>query len=190
MKILLCIDKIVVLLRVKLSILIVIVCAMISVGYMPRVAKERTISGIIDNYEEEHYRHKNVKGGKSEWWKPVFYVDGKRYTAIPSLEDILLGKENFYRRIFKGKFVKIKVLDKNGIYIYGIRSIELEDGSYSYHDPHPLEYYNVGYFPFCITAPLAVLCLLILLRYFYLLTFASDERRKLVFGDENYNPFK
>lgn len=39
---------------------------------------------------------------------------------------------------------------------------------------------NLWQFPFCI---------FVILRFFYLLIFASDERRELVFGDKDYNPF-
>lgn len=71
-----------------------------------------------------------------------------------------------------------------------VRSLKLTDGSYSYHDPHPLEYYRRGPMPFAIFATIGAICAILLLRYMYLLIFATDEKREQVFGDKNFNPFK
>ena len=57
------------------------------------------------------------------------------------------------------------------------------------YESRDVSYYDVGWFPFCITAPIALFCIFVILRFFYLLIFASDERRELVFGDKDYNPF-
>jgi len=179
------IDKIVAKVPKYVCLILIPICALISRYKYPYVATTTEIEGVISQYVHEAKSYWHPRGAKGTDHFFYILINGcKLY--IPYKEELKFKTkdDDYWKKKLVGK--KAKVIERS----LDIYSIELEDGSYSYHDPHPLEYYNVGYFPFCITAPLAVLCLLILLRYFYLLTFASDERRKLVFGDENYNPFK
>lgn len=179
------IDKIVAQAPKFVCFILIIICSFISRYRYPYVATTTEIEGVISKYEAVERIHARGGGfGTSITHLYLIYInDNKLYIPYPEQLKFKAKNEDYWKKILEGK--SAKVVERN----HDIYSIELEDGSYSYHDPHPLEYYNRGYFPFCITAPLAVISLLILLRYFYLLTFASDERRKQVFGDENYNPF-
>ncbi|MBR2196316.1 MAG: hypothetical protein IJ911_11955 [Salinivirgaceae bacterium] len=156
----------------------------------PYTPKELYIEGVISEYIEEIVRCGGMgKGGARPYSIESYYIiiDGIRLDFdLHDERKIFMGKETYWESKFEGKYAKVCYLQKSKLVIH---DIELEDGSYSYHDPHEISYYDVGWFPFCITAPIALFCIFVILRFFYLLIFASDERRELVFGDKDYNPF-
>ena len=162
--------------------LIGIVCVLLSILFVPHKYKEQYIEGTINEYIEE-IRHGGFGKGGGTYHHEFYYVliDNIKI-GLPVYEDEKYkGRKTYWKEKLEGKYAKIYYSKRSNC----IRHIELEDGSYSYHDPHDISYYDIGWFPFCITAPIALFCIFVLLRYFYLLTFASDERRKLVFGNKN-----
>ncbi len=187
------IDKLIVRIPKLLCVLICIVTTIISWVFEPYKESLQITDGIINSYEENIEIVKNPKGGK--YTIEFFYISInsiKVYLPSHLGQDTVKGKEMYWKEKFEGKRAKISYRAKKhylGDYGYSLHDIQLDDGSFSYHDPHELSYYNVGWFPFCITAPTALVCMFILFRYFFLLTFASDKTRKMVFGDPDYNPF-
>ncbi len=180
------IDKIVARTPKGLCIIVGIVSVLLSLFYRPYTQKELYIEGVISEYVEEIISGSFGKGGGS--YHHEFYyiiIEGTRISVSYYEEKKFKGRESYWKEKLEGKYAKVFYSQRNN----SIRHIELEDGSYSYHDPHEISYYDVGWFPFCITAPIALFCIFVILRFFYLLIFASDERRELVFGDKDYNPF-
>ena len=178
----------------QLCVLICIVTTTISWMFEPCKVSQQITKGIITTYEEEVELVKNPKGGKYNIEFFYIYINSTKVFLPSHLgQDTLKGKEWYWKSKFEGRPARICYRAKNsclGGNMYYLHDIELEDGSYSYHDPHDISYYDVGWFPFCISAPIALFCTLTILRFLYLLTFASDERRQLVFGDPNYSQFK
>ena len=177
-------DKIVAHTPKGLCIWIGIPCVLMSLFYRPYTPKELYIEGIISKYEENIESGYLIKGGGH--YEIVYndiVIDGTRIDVSQYEKDNFRGRESYWKEKLEGKYAKVYYCERDNCYT----SIELEDGSYSYHDPHELSYYDVGWFPFCIFAPIALFCIFVLLRYFYLLTFASDERRILVFGNKDGN---
>ncbi len=166
--------------------LIGIVTIVLSIIFRPYTQRELYVEGVISNYIEDVKHVHHWKGGDYDIEYYYIIINGTRVDVALSEEKKFKGKERYWREILEGKYAKVCYLQKSTLTIY---SIELEDGSYSYHDPHEISYYDVGWFPFCITAPIALFCIFVILRFFYLLIFATDERRELVFGDKDYNPF-
>lgn len=176
------IDKIVVKLPKGLCLLIGIPCLLLSLFYMPYTQEELYIEGVISEYVEDVRHVKHVKGGEYDIDYYFFIINSTKIYVASSLgEDTFKGQKEYWKKKLEGKYAKVYYSQGNNV----VRHIELEDGSYSYHDPHEISYYDVGWFPFCITAPIALFCIFVLLRYFYLQTFASDERRILVFGNKD-----
>lgn len=181
------IDKIVAKVPKGLCVFVGIVCIVLSRIFQPYTQKELYIEGIISKYEEDITFFHNPKGGNHTIDYYYIVIDGTRLDFdLHDERKIFMGKETYWESKFEGKYAKVCYLQKSKLVIH---DIELEDGSYSYHDPHEISYYDVGWFPFCITAPIALFCIFVILWFFYLLIFASDERRELVFGDKDYNPF-
>lgn len=181
------IDKIVAKTPKVLCVLIGIVSVLLSLFYRPYTQKELYVEGVIDEYKEEITHGSIGRGGGGPYRIESFYIliNGTLIKVPTNEEDRFKGKRTYWKERLEGKRAKVYYCERNNAYT----SIELEDGSYSYHDPHEISYYDVGWFPFCITAPIALFCIFVILRFFYLLIFASDERRELVFGDKDYNPF-
>lgn len=194
MKIMFYIDKLIVKVPKLLCVLICIVAAIVSWVFEPCKVSLQITEGIINSYDEEIEMVRNPKGGKYTIEFFYIYINSiKVYLPSSHLgQDTVKGKESYWRKKLEGKRAKISYLAKKSFFSesgYCLHDIQLDDGSYSYHDPHELSYYDRGWFPFCVTAPTALVCILMLFRYFFLLMFASDETRKMVFGDPNYNPF-
>ena len=183
------IDKIVARTPKGLYLLIGIIGVVLSIIMTPYTQKELCIEGFISKYEDDITFNKNPKGGRGHTIDFYYVViDGTRVDFdMHNERKIFMGKKQYWKEKLEGKYAKVRCIQKTKDLI--IHDIELEDGSYSYHDPHEISYYDVGWFPFCITAPIALFCIFVILRFFYLLIFASDERRELVFGDKDYNPF-
>lgn len=181
------IDKIVARAPKGLCIFVSIVCIVLSIILRPYTEKELYIEGIISEFKEDITHVKNVKGSEHDIQFFYLIIDGTRVNVTVYEQPKFKGKESYWKNKLEGKRAKVYYRESNKIYT----SIELEDGSYAYHSPHEhdISYYDVGWFPFCITAPIALFCIFVLLRFFYLLIFASDERRELVFGNKDYNPF-
>lgn len=176
-------DKIVVRTPKGLCLIIGIVCAILSIILAPHNEKLLYIEGNINEYVEEIRSHGWGRGGGMSYYELYYIVIDDTKILISAYEDVKFkGRKYYWKQKLEGKYAKVHCLQKSTLTIY---DIELEDGSYSYHDPHEISYYDVGWFPFCITAPIALFCIFVLLRYFYLLTFASDERRILVFGNKD-----
>ena len=175
------IDKIVVKTPKGLCLLIGIFSVVVSIIFRPYTEKELYIEGTITEYKEDITHVKNWKGGEHDIEFFYFTIDGIKINVTTYEQPKFKGKESYWKKKLEGKMAKVYYRESYKIYT----SVELEDGSYSYHDPHDISYYDVGWFPFCITAPIALFCIFVLLRYFYLLTFASDECRELVFGNKN-----
>ena len=181
------IDKIVARTPKVLCVLIGGACVLSSIFFRPYTQKKLYVEGVISEYKEViKSGHTWKGGGHYDIERYYIIINGTRVDVALSEEKKFKGKERYWREILEGKYAKVCYLQKSTPTIY---SIELEDGSYSYHDPHDISYYDVGWFPFCITAPIALFCIFVILRFFYLLIFASDERRELVFGNKDYNPF-
>ncbi len=181
------IDKIVAKTPKGLCVFVGIVCIVLSIIFKPYTEEEQYIDGIITEYEENIRIVRNPKGGKHNI--EFFYIiinSTQIYMPSHLGLDVVKGNESYWKEKLEGKRAKVCYIGDDYYYLH---DIELEDGSYSYHDPHEISYYDVGWFPFCITAPIALFCIFVILRFFYLLIFASDERRELVFGDKDYNPF-
>ncbi|MBO7477983.1 MAG: hypothetical protein J6U04_08635 [Salinivirgaceae bacterium] len=169
-----------------LLVLIGIISVLLSLFYRPYTQKELYVEGVISEYVEEIISGSFGKGGGS--YHHEFYyiiIDGIRISISAFEREKFEGKKWYWKEKLEGKYAKVYYCERDNQFT----SIELEDGSYSYHDPHEISYYDVGWFPFCITAPIALFCIFVILRFFYLLIFATDERRELVFGDKDYNPF-
>lgn len=183
-------DKIVAKTPKGLCLLIGIVCMVLSIFFKPHTLKELIyVEGVISEYVEEiTYRGWGRGFGSSHYESYFIIIDGKKIFISAYERSKFKEKERYWKEKLEGKYAKVSCLPKrrNGLIIH---DIEVEDGGYSYHNPRELSSYNVGWFPFCITAPIALFCIFVILRFFYLLTFASDERRELVFGDKDYNPF-
>ncbi len=180
------IDKIVARTPKVLCALIGIISVLLSLFYRPHTQTVAFIEGVISKYGEDITHVHNWKGGEYDIEFYYIIISGVR-VDVPSLEKVKFrGREKYWKNKLEGKYAKVLYFPKSELVIY---EIELEDGSYSYHDPHDISYYDVGWFPFCITAPIALFCIFVILRFFYLLIFALDERRELVFGDKDYNPF-
>ncbi len=183
------IDKIVARTPKGLCVFVGIACIVFSIILQPYTPKELYIEGVISEYIEEIVTGGRGKGGGGPYRIESYYIiiDGIRISISAFEREKFKGKKAYWKEKLEGKRAKVYYFDRKKEYI----SIELEDGSYSYHDPHEhdISYYDVGWFPFCITAPIALFCIFVILRFFYLLIFASDERRELVFGDKDYNPF-
>lgn len=175
------IDKIVVKLPKGLCLLIGIPCLLLSLFYMPYTQEELYIEGVISEYVEDVRHVHHVKGADHIIEFYYIVIKGKRID-VPLYEKYKFReKKSYWKDKLEEKYAKVYYCERDNCYT----SIELEDGSYSYHDSHDISYYDVGWFPFCITAPIALFCIFVLLRYFYLQTFASDERRILVFGNKD-----
>lgn len=150
----------------------------------PNTKTELYVEGIINEYRDDT-RFRWVRGeGVCEIIR-CYIIINDIMVHIPSKEERKFRDkgELYWKQLLEGKYAKIHYIKENKYILH----IELEDGSYSYHDPHDISYYDVGWFPFCIFAPIALFCIFVLLRYFYLQTFASDERRILVFGNKDGN---
>lgn len=181
------IDKIVAKVPKGLCLLIGIICAVLSAILLPHNKDELYIEGVISEYIEEiTHRGWGKGGGTSHYELYYIVIDGIKISVSVYDKKNFKGRKEYWKEKLEGKYAKVCCLPKSTPTIY---SIELEDGSYSYHDPHDISYYDVGWFPFCITAPIALFCIFVILRFFYLLIFASDERREIVFGNKDYNPF-
>ena len=169
-----------------LCLLIGIISMLLSLFYLPYTQKELYVEGVINEYVEE-IKSGGIGGGMGTYHHEFYYIiiDGTRIDVSTDEIAKFRGEEKYWKRKLEGKRAKVHYCERDNQFT----SIELEDGSYSYHDPHDISYYDVGWFPFCITAPIALFCIFVILRFFYLLIFASDERRELVFGDKDYNPF-
>lgn len=177
------IDKIVIKSPKGLCLLIGIVCVVFARIFMPYEQKELYIEGVISKYEEDITHFHNPKGGNHTIDYYYIIINGTRVDFdLLDEREVFMGKRVYWKNKFEGKQARVCYLQKSQLVIH---DIELEDGSYSYHDPHELSYYDVGWFPFCIFALIALFCIFVLLRSFYLLTFASDERRILVFGNKD-----
>lgn len=181
------IDRMIIKMPIGLIVIIMFICAFFSKHYVPKKASITYIEGVISRYDAEVKVNVSLRGGGTHVQSDYYiYIGDVKIRINANDYERFEGREYYWQNILYGKYAKVEILNTyNCIY-----SIEVEDGSYSYHDPISVEYYNRGMFPFCIIAPIAVICFLIILRYLFLEIFASDERRKLVFGDENYNPFK
>lgn len=168
------------------------VCAAIALH--PRKAEQVYIEGVIYSYAETTETHHHFRGGSSKehvMYMVIYNGDYKKL-YIPSGEwDKFKGREKYWRKKLIGKKAKAyylvsdpqlgEVFREQNRYLH----MEVEDGSYSYHDKHELSYYDTGWKPFCVT----LLIILPYLRFLCLLIFASDERRELLFGNKDYNPF-
>ncbi|MCR5697875.1 MAG: hypothetical protein K6G73_12955 [Marinilabiliaceae bacterium] len=149
----------------------------------PYTPKALYIEGVISKYVEDITYSYHLRGGGHHRIESYYIVIEHTIVDIDPCEvEKFKGKRWYWKEKLEGKYAKVCYLQN---YRPIIHDIELEDGSYSYHDPHEISYYDVGWFPFCIFAPIALFCIFVLLRYFYLLTFASDERRILVFGNKD-----
>ena len=169
-----------------LFVLIGIISVLLSLFFRPYTQKELYIEGVISEYVEE-IRSGGIGGGMGGYHHEFYYIiiDGIRIDVSYYEEKKFKGRESYWKEKLEGKYAKVYYSKRSNRF----RHIELEDGSYSYHNPHDISYYDVGWFPFCITAPIALFCIFVIIRFFYLLIFASDERRELVFGNKDYNPF-
>lgn len=179
------IDKIVAKVPKGLCLLIGIVTIVLSIIFRPYTQRELYVEGVISNYIEDVKHVHHWKGGEYDIEYYYIIINGIRVDVSLYEQQKFKGREKYWREKLVGKRAKVYYCVRDNEYT----SIELEDGSYSYHDPHEISYYDVGWFPFCITAPIALFCIFVILRFFYLLIFATDERRELVFGDKDYNPF-
>jgi hypothetical protein len=139
------------------------------------------VEGIINEYNEDI-----IHGGRGPHLYEFYYIviDNIKIYLSAYEKEKFKGRKFYWKKKFEGKYAKVCYLTKSNFIVH---DIELEDGSYSFHSPHDISSYKVRWFPFCITAPIALFCIFVLLRYFYLLTFASDERRILVFGNKDGN---
>ncbi len=183
------IDKIVARTPKGLCVFVGIACMVFSKISQPYTQKELYIEGIISEYIEEIVTGGRGKGGGGPYRIESYYIiiDGIRISISAFEREKFEGKKWYWKEKLEGKYAKVSCIQKTRQLI--IHDIELEDGSYSYHNPHDISYYDIGWFPFCITAPIALFCIFVILRFFYLLIFATDERRELVFGNKDYNPF-
>lgn len=178
------IDRIVVCIPKVLCLFVGIVTMVFSIISTPYTQKDLHIEGVINKYAEDIRHVHHWKGGADYDIDDYYIIIDGVILDVPYLEkETFKGREKFWKEKLEGKYASVNYIQKTNSFI--IHDIELEDGSYSYHDPHEISYYDVGWFPFCITAPIALFCIFVLLRYFYLLTFASDERRILVFGNKD-----
>ncbi|MCR5696508.1 MAG: hypothetical protein K6G73_05985 [Marinilabiliaceae bacterium] len=176
------IDKIVARFPKGLCLLIGIACVVLSIISMPYTPQMKCIEGIISKYKEDVRHVHHVKGADHDIEFYYIIIEDTRVDIALHEEGKFKGKERYWKEKLEGKHAKVCYLQK---YRQIIHDIELEDGSYSYHNPRDISSYGVGWFPFCIFAPIALFCIFVLLRYFYLQTFASDERRILVFGNKD-----
>lgn len=160
-------------------------CVVLSlVIFRPYTQKELYIEGTINEYKEDiTHQGYGRGGGKAHYESYYIIIDGIKILISAYDRKSFKGRKEYWKEKLEGKYAKVRCIQKTKQLI--IHDIELEDGSYSYHAPHELSYYDVGWFPFCLTAPIALFCIFVLLRYFYLLTFASDERRILVFENKD-----
>ena len=168
------------------------ICA--AIVLRPHKAEQVYLEGIVYSYHETTETHHHFRGGSSKQhvMYMVIYDGNYKKLYIPSDEwDKFRGREKYWRKKLIGKKAKVyylisdpilgEIFHEQNTYLH----IDIEDGSYSYHDKHELSYHDMGWKPFCVT----LLIILPYLRFLYLLIFASDERRELVFGDKNFNPF-
>ena len=180
------IDKIVAHTPKGLCLLIWIASVVLSIIFRPYDQEVLYTEGVIDEYIEEIESGFYGKGGGRYHHEFYYLVIGDVKIQLSAYErEKFNGRKYYWKEKFEGKYAKAYYTKRSNI----ILNIELEDGSYSFHHPqeHDLTNYHVGWFPFCIFAPIALFCIFVLLRYFYLQTFASDERRILVFGNKDGN---
>lgn len=171
-----------------LCLIVGIVCVVLSfIIFRPYTQKELYVEGVISNYIEDVKHVHHWKGGEYDIEFYYIVINEIRVDIDVNEEKKFKGREIYWKEKLEGKYAKVRCIQKMKQLV--IHDIDVEDGSYSYHDPHDISYYDIGWFPFCITAPIALFCIFVILRFFYLLIFASDERRELVFGDKDYNPF-
>ncbi len=160
------------------------ICAVVSLLSIPCSQTELYIEGIISTYVDNSRHVHHHKGGEYDIVDCYIIVNNTKiripYNEVESFRD---KGERYCKQLLEGKYAKVYYLDWGGFYT----KVKLEDGSYSYHDPRDISSYDVGWFPFCITAPIALFCIYVYLRLFYLEVFVSDERRELVFGNKDGN---
>lgn len=185
----LCIDKLVSLLKLRvyrdLFKIVIFFGAPFVYAFWPYTNHELYVEGVITQFETKgsHIVH---KGRTLTDKKYVLTIDGVT-VEVPFSEEYKFDKRVYSGYVtFVGKYAKIYYLDHDKFYT----SVELDDGSYSYHDPyeHDPSSYDNGLFPFLWFALITFFSVLVFARYYYLLMFASDERRKAVFGDPDYLP--
>lgn len=179
------VDKIVARASKGLCVVICFVCMVLSLFCRPYTEEELYIEGRISEYKEDVTHVSHWKGGDYDIECFYLMINNVKINVTVHEQVKFRGKESYWKNVLEGKKAKVHYRKSNHVYT----SFETEDGSYSYHSSRDISYYNVGWFPFCITAPTALVCMFILFRYFFLLTFASDKTREVVFGDSNYNPF-
>lgn len=178
------IDKIVAWLPKQLCFLVAAVSASIAYFVVPYHYTELYVEGVISDFREVPCYS---RGRRHVGWDYYFTVNGVRVQVPISEEGKFKDRRYDWYEILEGKFAKVYYMDsRSKVYT----SVELDDGSYSYHDPHEhdLSCYDFGLFPFLWFVLIIFLAVLVFARYYYLLMFASDERRKAVFGDPNYLP--
>ncbi len=184
-------DIIVVLMRVHWGWLFIpcVVCSLLSYVNLPYTAEEISVEACEILYSQgEEY------GSGDKYCRlHVYCLNGKELFLSVSDSDFDYFWNKGYKHwnnLFKGKTARIKYLDRSSANQSNIlRSIELSDSRFSYRDSQKLSSYDSNKLLFCLTAFLAVFSAIIILRFFYLLMFASDELRQKVFGDKNYNPY-
>ncbi|MBP5418682.1 MAG: hypothetical protein J6Y72_02570 [Bacteroidales bacterium] len=175
------IDKVVARFPKGLCIWIGVPCVLLSILYLPHKAQWLYVEGVISQYIEER-KSTRVRGMGFKYYEYYYIVVDSVIVGFPICDDRKFERrKEYWKEKLEGKYAKVYYSPINN----DIRHIEIEGGCYSYHDPHEVSYYDIGWFPICIFAPIALFCIFVLLRYFYLLTFASDERRVLVFGNKD-----
>lgn len=153
--------------------------------FSPYTQSELYVEGIISKYEDDSTHGYAWKGGGAYEIVDCYIIINNTKVCIPyEEEESFRDKDKYYwRKLLEGKYAKVYYTKRS----HSIRHIELEDGSYYYHNSRDITSYDVGWFPFCIIAPIALFCIYVYLRLFYLEVFVSDERRILVFGNKDGN---
>lgn len=173
-------------------------CYLLAETFYPYIPKEFCVEGEISRLTRESIHIPGWRGHTG--YKEVYYLLHLNYDEYKYDEEEI-EKTSLYvlnNKLAK-KMASLTYIEDNMTHSFyyavtkeeqkKVRSLELADGSYSYHDPHPLEYYRRGPMPFAIFATIGAICVMLLLRYIYLIIFATDEKREQVFGDKNFNPF-
>ena len=169
-----------------LCLFIGIVCLFLSFIFRPYAVTAQYVEGIISEYNVDIIQNAIGKGGGILHCEFYYIIIDNIKILLSDESEKFEGRKTYWKGKLEGKYAKVIYLQKSNPVIH---DIELEDGSYSFHSPKDISSYHVRWFPFCITAPIALFCIFVILRFFYLLIFASDERRELVFGNKDYNPF-
>lgn len=185
------IDKVLCRVRRKYIFILFLVSGVLSHMYQPYHLTPISTTALIKEFYEDRQYYNHVRGAKGV---DIYYRikiqlnDGSVKTIKIREIDGKMKDEKTWQRLLNNKYAKINYWQENDY----IRSLELVDSSFTYirQSSFVEKNYHQGPMPFAIFATIGAICAILLLRYMYLLIFATDEKREQVFGDKNFNPFK